>query len=38
MVGEYNIKVWGQFSPIMLVFWVELGLEPVVVGSDGLKA
>jgi hypothetical protein len=37
MVGEHNIKV-RQSSPIRLVFWVELGPGPVVVGSGGPKA
>jgi hypothetical protein len=36
MVGERNI--WGQSSPIRLVFWVELGPGPVVVGSGEPKA
>jgi hypothetical protein len=38
MVGEHNIIRWGQSSPIRLVFWVELGPEPVVAGSCGPKA
>jgi hypothetical protein len=38
MVGEHNIKVGGQSSPIRLVFWVELGPGPVVVGSGGPNA
>jgi hypothetical protein len=28
---------WGQSSPIRLVFWVELGLGPVVVGHGKKK-
>jgi hypothetical protein len=34
MAGEHNKIRRGQFSSIMLVFWVELGPEPgYVVGS-----
>jgi hypothetical protein len=29
---------WGQSSPIRLVFWVELGPGPIVMGSGGPKA
>jgi hypothetical protein len=37
MVGSATYR-WGQSSPVMLVFWVELDPGPIVVGSGGPKA